>query len=81
MKVGIVKSKPKRLFPVKTPNPAYHQFWRIVDGAVRKTFVEHPEYLADARREGVVRASINKRVVGAFMSFSGDARRRTDPVE
>jgi hypothetical protein len=45
----------------------YAQLWRIVDGAVADAFHNHPDYLA--AHEKNVRASVNKRVVGAILSF------------
>lgn len=77
----------RRIKPVRIDDPFYHQMWRIVDGAVRKTFQDHPEYLSNPGREKTVRQSISKRVVGALSGFVGQerlilrARRGTDPVE
>lgn len=45
----------------------YAQLWRVVDGAVADAFHNHPNYLATHEKN--VRASINKRVVGALMGF------------
>ncbi len=75
--------RPRRIRPVKT-DTFYHAMWRIVDGAVRKTFAEHPEYLAPCARERTVRQSINKRVVGALSGYVGETssrRRGSDPVK
>jgi len=72
--------RPRRIKPVKTDD-FYHQMWRLVDGAVRKAFMDHPEYLAPSVREKTVRQSINKRVVGALAGFVGETRRKSDPVE
>jgi hypothetical protein len=77
-----VAKGPRRLTPEKSPSRVYHQVWRLVDGAVRQAFRDHPEYLADGKRERTVRNSINKRVVGALIGFVGTAARRgVDPVE
>ena len=64
--------------------------WRIVDGAVRKTFQDHPEYIREGKVEKTIRQSIAKRVVGALAGFVGEERlilsrstlrRGTDPVK
>ncbi len=79
----------KRIKPVKL-DPFYHQMWRIVDGAVRKTFQDHPEYIREGKTEKIVRQSIAKRVVGALAGFVGEERlilsrsslrRGTEPVK
>lgn len=51
---------------------AYRQLWRVVDGAVADALAQHPEYLAQGIVHKVVRASINKRVVGGLLSFLSD---------
>lgn len=72
--------KPRRRKPPKMPHRVYGKLWRIVDGAVRDTFAMHPEYLADARREAVVRQSLNKRVVGTLWGFvSQETEGRSEP--
>lgn len=71
-----VPPKPKKVVPQKMPDKAYAKVWRLVDGAVRDAFANHPDYLARPERERVVRNSINKRVVGALWSFAKEARGR-----
>lgn len=76
----------KRVRPVNI-DPFYHQMWRIVDGAIRKTFQDHPDYIREGKSERSVRQSISKRVVGALSGYVGTerrsiaSRRRTEPVE
>lgn len=53
--------------PQKTA-PGYAEFWRIVDGAVADAFNSHPNYVAPGVPRKLVRASINKRVVGAILA-------------
>ncbi len=53
----------------KTDN-AYRQLWRIVDGAVADAFLAHPDYLSNSAHERTVRASLNKRVVGAVLGYA-----------
>jgi len=59
-------TKTKRTKAPKT-SQYYAQLWRVVDGAVADAFNNHPDYLA--KREKIVRASVNKRVVGAILGF------------
>jgi len=63
----------KRTAPPKR-GLAYEQLWRVVDGAVADAFLMHPEYLTKAG-ERTARQSINKRVVGAVLSFAGQPGR------
>jgi len=58
----------RRIFPPKGSRE-YRQLWRIIDGAVRDAFVNHPEYLAP-RKEKTARQSIVKRVAGAIEGYS-----------
>lgn len=59
--------KKKRRTKPQGSSRFYAQVWRVVDGAVADAFRSHPDYLA--RHEKMVRASINKRVVGALLGF------------
>lgn len=52
----------------------YRQLWTIVDGAVRDTFLHHPEYI-ETRWKMNVRISLNKRIVGALNGCVLTARR------
>lgn len=63
--------------PTEKDSAFYHQIWRIVDGAVRRCFNDHSDYLkqmtkAQQKRERVIRNSINKRVVGALVGFAAN---------
>ena len=46
----------------------YRALWKLVDGAVADAFYNHPDYLASGVSPKVVRASINKRVVGVLLA-------------
>lgn len=60
--------------PLGKDDPQYAQLWKIVDGAVADAFNNHPRYLAHTVSRKVVRTSINKRVVGALLSYVTDLR-------
>lgn len=45
------------------------RLWRLVDGAVRDTFNQHPDYLTDHGRSSA-RKSIVKRVAGTIQGFA-----------
>lgn len=64
----------KRTRPEKMPDAAYRQIWRVVDGAVRDTFENHPEYLTAKGRASAVR-SVTKRVTGAVHGYAAQAAR------
>ena len=51
------------------PGSDYRRVWRLVDGAVRDTILQHPDYLTDEGKR-YLRASINKRVAGAVMGYA-----------
>jgi hypothetical protein len=73
------RRSPHRIVPLKA-GAVYRQVWRIVDGAVRDAFRQHPDYLSPCRREAEIRRSIVKRVTGAFLGYVGEARRhRAEP--
>lgn len=48
----------------------YRRLWRVVDGAVADALSHHPEYVTKGISPRVVRASVNKRVVGAIVALS-----------
>ena len=50
--------------PPEKTSTEYAKLWRVVDGAVRRCFDAHPEYVWNCNQV-VARNSINKRVVGA----------------
>lgn len=61
--------KAKPTLPPKG-NAMYKKVWNIVDGAVADAFLMHPDYLTPkGSRARTARMSINKRVVGAILSF------------
>jgi hypothetical protein len=56
--------------PNKKPDIGYRQIWRIVDGAVRDTFANHPEYLSNKHARATITASIVKRVAGSLHGWA-----------
>jgi hypothetical protein len=67
--------KKKRLRPPKdVPYSAYHTVFRIVDGAVKDAFNNHPEYVRP-EIERVVRMSITKRVTGSIIKYAREVRK------
>lgn len=66
---------PRPIRSQKNPGPAYLQLWKVVDGAVRDAFANHPEYLSATALEHVVRQSVVKRVTGQIMGFAGQPAR------
>lgn len=58
----------KRIKPPKG-DAAYHQLWRIVDGAVRQTYAAHPDYFSEKGRRASARSSFVKRVTGSIMGY------------
>jgi hypothetical protein len=62
--------KKHRLKIPKRPSQEYQDVWRIVDGAIKKAFDAHPNYLTLAgARYKTARMSIAKRVVGDVVSY------------
>lgn len=68
-----MKGRPRPVRSQKAPSPEYLRLWRIVDGAVRDAFANHPDYLA--RPEVLVRRSVVKRVTGQLYGFAGKPAR------
>lgn len=60
--------KKRTISPPQKTRAEYKRLWKIVDGAVADAFNKHPEYLASNVSKKVVRASVNKRVVGAILA-------------
>lgn len=60
--------------PTGKIDPEYGRLWKIVDGAVADAFNNHPRYIAATASRKIVRTSINKRVVGAILSYVTDLR-------
>lgn len=58
----------------KCPDETYRQTWRLVAGAVRDTFANHPEYLTPAGRNAAER-SITKRVTGTLHGYAAQVAR------
>lgn len=54
----------------RSGSPEYRQIWRIVDGALRQAFHDHPDYIARGKRADHVRTSLTKRVAGALNSYA-----------
>lgn len=53
----------------KCPDETYRQLWRLVDGAVRDAFANHPEYLTTRGKDAAAR-SITKRVTGTLHGYA-----------
>lgn len=73
----------KRLpFPYKKDDPTYRQIWRVVDGALRDAFSEHPDYIehVNPRRRDHIRASVVKRVTGQVHGYMAEKGRSTSRV-
>lgn len=62
--------KKRAKIPMGKDEDAYKALWRVVDGAVVDALDHHPEYVAKGISKRVVRTSINKRVVGAVLSYA-----------
>lgn len=62
-----IKGKP---YPPKGDDH-FHDIWRVVDGAILDTIKHHPNYFNTTMgvRAYNVRMSLNKRIVGALMSY------------
>jgi hypothetical protein len=56
------------------PGRHYRQLWRIVDGAVRDTLLQHPDYVTPKGKRSL-RMSINKRVTGAVLGYAEQSAR------
>lgn len=54
--------------PPQKTETQYTKLWNIVDGAVLDAINCHPDYLNPQKSRKTVRASINKRVVGAVLA-------------
>ena len=69
------KSKKHRANRIKPEKPSHQdgfnrQVWRVVDGAIRDAFINHPDYLTNkGSRASCARRSIAKRVTGALLSY------------
>ncbi len=69
------KSKRKRRYRIKSEKPSHQtgfnrQVWRVVDGAIRDAFLNHPDYLTKkGSRAACARRSLAKRVTGALLSY------------
>lgn len=62
--------KKKRIKPPKWGRD-YRSVHRLVDGAVRGTFIAHPEYLTEKGNQFfAARRSLVKRVTGAVLGFA-----------
>ncbi len=61
--------KTSRNRSVHAGDAAYRQIWRIVDGAIRDTLENHPEYLTKAGSRAA-RNSLTKRVVGSLHGYA-----------
>lgn len=55
----------------KMPDATYRQLLRLVDGAVRDCFANHPEYLTKIGRRSA-QGSIVKRVAGSLWGYAKD---------
>jgi hypothetical protein len=69
------KSKKHRVHRIKSDKPSQQngmgrQIWRVVDGAIRDAFLNHPDYLTQkGERFAAARRSVAKRVTGAVLSY------------
>lgn len=55
---------------IRKPRGEMHrQLWRLVDGAVRDTFMTHPDYLTVLGSKRAVDA-LNKRIVGSLCGYA-----------
>lgn len=59
----------------KAPSQEYLRLWKIIDGAVRDAFANHPEYLSGRVPEHIVRQSVVKRATGQVWGFAGKPAR------
>jgi NADPH-dependent curcumin reductase CurA len=62
--------KPKRIRYDRRTAVPHREVWRAVDGAIRRCFKDHPEYMIGLTvDEPTMRGSIAKRVTGAVKSL------------
>lgn len=73
------KARWRRARMEKCPDEVYRQLWRLVDGAVRDTFANHPGYLTDAGKMSAMN-SIVKRVVGTLHGYGTQVPRGRSAV-
>ncbi len=75
------KAKKKRKYRIISENPNQQsgfnrQIWRVVDGATRDAFINHPDYLTKKGSRGLcARRSVAKRVTGALLSYLEQSKR------
>lgn len=55
----------------KMPDATYRQLLRLIDGAVRDSFANHPEYLTKIGRQSA-QGSVVKRVAGSLWGYAKD---------
>lgn len=58
----------------------YRQLWRIVDGAVRDTLLQHPDYVTP-KGQRCLRMSVNKRITGAVLGYAEQSARGRSAVQ
>lgn len=74
------KSRKQRAYRIKSEKPSHQegfnrQVWRVVDGAIRDAFSNHPDYLTTkGSRAACARRSVAKRVTGALLSYLEQSR-------
>lgn len=73
------RSRWKRTRMEKCPDAVYRQLWRLIDGAVRDSFANHPEYLTEKGRRSAAN-SITKRVVGTIHGYATQVARGRSEV-
>lgn len=71
----MAKRRSRSVRAQKAPSREYLQLWKIIDGAVRDTFANHPEYLSGRVAEHIVRQSVVKRATGQLWGFAGKPAR------
>lgn len=74
------KSRHRRARMEKTPDAVYAHLWRLVDGAVRDAFANHPEYLTKAGNRSA-QSSVVKRVVGTLHGYATQVARGRSVAE
>lgn len=67
-----IRTHYKRHRAPKMPDRIYRQIVRLVDGAVRDTFANHPDYLTDKGRHHAAN-SIIKRTTGTLWGYAKEA--------
>jgi hypothetical protein len=80
-KKPVVRGKRRRRIVPPKGDQSYRQIWRIVDGALVKTFMAHPEYLPDRISARVIRNSIVKRVTGDVVGWAFASAKAQDRSE